>query len=223
MSGSIPAIAANPARRGKFISLEGGEGAGKSTLLAGLVAVLETYGVSLVQTREPGGTQLGEAVRGIVLDPAQRGLTAEAELLLMFASRAQLVREVIAPALDAGHWVLCDRFADASYAYQGGGRGQPAERIAGLEQWACAGLKPDLTLLLDLPVATGRARAAGRGEADRIEVEADAFFERIRATYRDRAAAEPGRFRIIDARQPQPAVLAAAAQALAELFGGRVA
>lgn len=139
----------------------------------------------------------------------------------MFASRAQLVREVIAPALEAGQWVLCDRFADASYAYQGGGRGQPAERIAELERWACLGLTPDLTLLLDLPVATGRARAAGRGEADRIETEADTFFERIRATYRERAAAEPKRFRVIDASQPQAAVLKAAAAALDELFEER--
>lgn len=223
MSASKPDKATNLARRGKFISLEGGEGAGKSTLLAGLASVLESHGITLVQTREPGGTQLGEAVRAIVLDPAQQGLTAETELLLMFASRAQLVREVIAPALDAGHWVLCDRFADASYAYQGGGRGQPAERIAELERWACLGLTPDLTLLLDLPVATGRARAAGRGEADRIETEADAFFERIRATYRARAAAEPNRFHVIDASQPQAAVLAAAGQALAALFEGSAA
>lgn len=209
-----------PPARGKFISLEGGEGAGKSTLLAALRAHIEQHGITLVQTREPGGTQLGEAARGIVLDPAQRGLTAEAELLLMFASRAQLVREVIAPALEAGQWVLCDRFADASYAYQGGGRGQPMERIAALESWACAGLVPDLTLLLDLPVATGRARAAGRGEADRIEVEADAFFERVRSTYRARAAAEPDRFRVLDASQSPGDVLQAATRAIAELFNG---
>jgi dTMP kinase len=207
--------------RGKFISLEGGEGAGKSTLLAGLLQAIEQRGIRLVQTREPGGTQLGEAARAIVLDPAQRGLTAEAELLLMFASRAQLVREVIAPALDAGQWVLCDRFADASYAYQGGGRGQPVERIAELERWACDGLKPDLTLLLDLPIATGRARAAGRGDADRIEVEADAFFERVRSTYRERAAAEPKRFRVLDASQSPADVLKAATQAIAELFASR--
>lgn len=205
--------------RGKFISLEGGEGAGKSTLLAGLRAYLERHGVALVQTREPGGTAVGEAVRAIVLDPALSGLAAETELLLMFASRAQLVREVIGPALATGQWVLCDRFADASYAYQGGGRGQPAERIAELERWACAGVKPDLTLLLDLPVATGRARAAGRGDADRIEVEADAFFERVRASYRERAVAEPARFRVIDASQSPAAVLQAAIQALAPWFG----
>ena len=206
------------AARGKFISLEGGEGAGKSTLLAGLRECIEQHGIALVQTREPGGTRVGEAVRAIVLDPARHELAAETELLLMFASRAQLVREVIEPALHAGHWVLCDRFADASYAYQGGGRGQPESRIAALEDWACAGVKPDLTLLLDLPVATGRARAAGRGDADRIEAEADGFFERVRTTYRHRAAAEPTRFRMIDASQSPAAVLQSAVAAVAHLF-----
>lgn len=206
--------------RGRFVTLEGGEGAGKSTLLAGLREHIEGQGVDLVLTREPGGTRLGEAVRAIVLDPAQRGLCAESELLLMFASRAQLVRELVEPALAAGRWVLCDRFTDASYAYQGGGRGQPAARIAELERWAAGALAPDLTLLLDLPVATGRARAAGRSEADRIETEEDAFFERVRATYRKRAAAEPGRFRVLDASQPAPAVLAAAVAALVPLFAG---
>ena len=206
--------------RGKFISLEGGEGAGKSTLLAGLCEGIGRHGIDLVRTREPGGTGVGEAVRAIVLDPARGELAAETELLLMFASRAQLVREVIEPALRTGRWVLCDRFADASYAYQGGGRGQPAARIAELEDWACAGVQPDLTLLLDLPVATGRARAAGRGDADRIEAEADGFFERVRTTYRERAAAEPERFRIIDASQSPEQVLQAAMRALADLLGG---
>jgi len=207
--------------RGKLITLEGGEGAGKSTLLAGLQKHLLAQGVALVQTREPGGTPLGEAVRAIVLDPAHRQMCAEAELLLMFASRAQLVRERIEPALAAGQWVLCDRFTDASYAYQGGGRGVPNERIATLEQWATHGLTPDLTLLLDLPVATGRARAAGRGEADRIEVEGDTFFERVRAAYRARAAAEPARFRLIDATLTPPEVLAAAVDATRHLFGAQ--
>jgi len=209
--------------RGLFITLEGGEGAGKSTLLAGLREYVESRGIQLLQTREPGGTSVGEAVRGIVLDPQRLELAAEAELLLMFAARAQLVREVIAPALAAGQLVLCDRFADASYAYQGGGRGQPQERIAGLESWSCAGLKPDLTLLLDLAVATGRARAAGRGAADRIEVEADAFFERVRATYRERAAAEPERFRVIDASLPADAVLRAGIAALAPVVDRHLA
>ena len=205
--------------RGRFISLEGGEGAGKSTLLAGVLAYLRQRGLSVVQAREPGGTPVGEAVRAIVLDPALGGLAAETELLLMFASRAQLVRELIEPSLAAGQWVVCDRYADASYAYQGDGRGQPAERIAELERWACAGVKPDLTLLLDLPVAAGRARAAGRGDADRIEVEADAFFERVRAGYRARAAQEPDRFRVLDASQAPEQVLQAATRALAEWLG----
>lgn len=205
------------AARGKFISLEGGEGAGKSTLLTGLREALAQRGIDVVQTREPGGTALGEVVRGIVLDPARRGMTAEAELLLMFASRAQLVRELIEPTLQSGQWVLCDRFADASYAYQGAGRGQPVARIAELERWACAGLQPDLTLLLDLPVVMGRERIAGRGDADRIEGEADAFFERVRAAYRARAAAEPGRFCVIDAGQPPDAVLRAALAAASAL------
>ena len=205
-------------RHGRFISLEGGEGAGKSTLLGGLRDYLHQHGVQLLQVREPGGTTLGEAIRSLVLDPAHAALSAESELLLMFASRAQLVRERIQPALDAGQWVLCDRYVDASYAYQGGGRGQPLERIAELERWACDGVRPDLTLLLDLPVSTGRARAAGRGAADRIETEADAFFERVRQAYRDRAQAEPQRFRVIDASLPPGQVLAAAIEATAHLL-----
>src|SRR5262245_23450224 len=134
---------------GKLITLEGGEGAGKSTVLDSVRGALTASGIEVVVTREPGGTRAGEAIRGVLLDPAQGGLCAEAELLLMFAARAQLVREVIEPALAAGRWVLSDRFTDASYAYQGGGRGQPVDRIAELEQWAAAGITPDLTLLLD--------------------------------------------------------------------------
>lgn len=204
--------------RGRFISLEGGEGAGKSTLLAGLHAHLLRRGVRLVQLREPGGTALGEAIRSIVLDPAHPAISAESELLLMFASRAQLVRERIQPALEEGQWVLCDRYVDASYAYQGGGRGQPIARIAELEHWACAGVKADLTLLLDLPVSTGRARASNRGAADRIEVEADEFFERVRCTYRERAQVEPQRFRLIDASLSPDQVLQAAIAATDHLF-----
>jgi dTMP kinase len=205
-------------KRGRLITLEGGEGAGKSTLLRGLEAYLLGQGVDLVVTREPGGTAVGEAVRGVVLDAANNELCAEAELLLMFASRAQLVRQVIEPALAAGRWVLCDRFTDASYAYQGGGRGQPPERIAELERWAASGLKPDVTLLLDLPVSTGRARVAGRGEADRIEGEGDAFFERVRGAYRERASAEPARFRVLDASASPDTVLDQAVAGLAGLF-----
>ena len=200
--------------KGWLITLEGGEGAGKSTLLAGLREHLERTGLDVVYTREPGGTPVGEAVRALVLDPAHRGLAAETELLLMFAARAQLVRDVLQPALAAGRWVLCDRFTDASYAYQGGGRGVDMARIAELERLATGGLKPDLTLLLDLPVADGRARASQRGGADRIEAERDDFFERVRATYRERAQAEPARFCVIDAAQPADAVLAASVAAI---------
>jgi dTMP kinase len=204
--------------RGKFITLEGGEGAGKSTLLQGLRAHLLERGLDVLQTREPGGTPLGEAVRTLVLDSRQRGMCAQSEALLMFAARAQLVREVLEPALAAGRWVLCDRYTDASYAYQGGGRGMDMRAIAQLDAIATGGLTPDLTLLLDLPVAHGRARASGRGEAaDRIEREEDAFFERVRATYLARAVAEPQRFRVVDASQPAEVVLATAIAALDHL------
>ncbi|HUD40714.1 MAG TPA: dTMP kinase [Dokdonella sp.] len=199
--------------RGRLITLEGGEGAGKSTVLATVRERLAAHGIDVVVTREPGGTPLGEAVRALVLDPAYGPVCAESELLLMFAARAQLVRSVIEPALAAGRWVLSDRFSDASYAYQGGGRGQPPARIADLESWA-AGVRPDLTLLLDLPVAQGLARAGGRAAADRIEAEREDFFERVRAAYRARAAAEPQRFRVIDAGAELGTVQAAVAAAI---------
>jgi dTMP kinase len=192
---------------GKFITLEGGEGAGKSTVLNSVRELLAELGIDLVVTREPGGTPAGEAIRSVLLDPSLRGLCAESELLLMFASRAQLVREVIQPALAADKWVLSDRFTDASFAYQGGGRRQPLSRIAELEKWAANDLKPDLTLLLDLPISEGLKRASGRGEADRIEMENADFFERVRATYRERAASQSQRFRVIDAGRPLQRVL----------------
>jgi dTMP kinase len=168
----------------------------------------------VLYTREPGGTPAGEAVRALVLDPAHRGMAVETELLLMFAARAQLVREVLQPALASGRWVLCDRFTDASYAYQGGGRGVDAARIAELERIATGGLKPDLTLLLDLPVAHGRARASQRGDADRIEAERDEFFERVRTAYLVRARAEPQRFHVIDASRSADDVLRDAVSAI---------
>ena len=192
---------------GKLITLEGGEGAGKSTVLDSVRALLVERGIDLVITREPGGTPAGEAIRNVLLDPKLKGLCAETELLLMFASRAQLVREVVQPALAAGKWVLSDRFTDASFAYQGGGRKQPVSRIDDLEIWAAAGVKPDLTLLLDLPVSEGMKRANGRGQADRIEMENADFFERVREAYRARAAADPKRFRVIDSGQPLETVL----------------
>lgn len=198
--------------RGRLVTLEGGEGAGKSTVIAALRAHLADAGIDVVVTREPGGTAAGEAIRALVLDPAL-ALCAESELLLMFAARAQLVREVVQPALAAGRWVLSDRYTDASHAYQGGGRGQPAARIVALQDWA-APVQPDLTLLLDVGVAAGLARAGSRGEADRIEREDAAFFERVRAAYRARAAAEPARFRVIDAAAPVDEVRVAAIAAL---------
>ncbi len=191
----------------RFISVEGGEGAGKSTVIAALQDALVAEGLEVVLVREPGGTPEGEAIRELLLSPG-RHLVPEAELLLMFASRAQLVRERIRPALARGAAVVSDRFTDASFAYQGGGRGMDSGRIAELERWA-AGLRPDLTLLLDVGVAQGLARARARGGApDRIESEREEFFERVRATYRARAAAEPGRFRVVDAGQPVEAVRA---------------
>jgi dTMP kinase len=207
--------------RGRLITLEGGEGAGKSTLLAGLREHFQRVDMDVLTTREPGGTLAGEAIRALVLDPAHRGIAAETELLLMFAARAQLVREVLRPALEAGRWVLCDRFTDASYAYQGGGRGIDVARIAELERIATTDLKPDLTLLLDLPVAAGRARASQRSDADRIETERDDFFERVRATYRARALADPERFCTIDSSQPRDRVLHAAVAAIEALRNGQ--
>ena len=190
-----------------LITIEGGEGAGKSTVMTAIVELLSARGREVVQTREPGGTIVGEAIRALLLDPAGR-LAAETELLLMFAARAQLVREVIRPALARGAVVLSDRFTDASFAYQGGGRGIDMSCIAELERWV-AGIKPDLTFLLDIGVEQGLQRARTRGgEPDRIESERGDFFQRVRAAYLARAAAEPERFRVIDASQSQEMVLA---------------
>jgi dTMP kinase len=205
---------------GFLVTLEGGEGAGKSTVLEALQAVLAEGGREVVCTREPGGTPEGEAIRELLLRPGQT-LVPEAELLLMFAARAQLVRLVVRPALARGAVVLADRFTDASFAYQGGGRGLDTGHIAELERWA-AGLRPDLTFLLDVGVAQGLARARSRGgEPDRIEAEPDGFFERVRATYLARAAAEPARFRVLDASQPADAVRDAAVAALRAWLSAR--
>ena len=201
--------------KGLLITLEGIEGAGKSTLLGFAGELLRRAGRAVVQTREPGGTATGERIRALLLDRASVDLSDEAELLLIFAARAQHLAEVIRPALNAGEIVLCDRFIDASYAYQGGGRGLAAERIRQLEDWTLGGLAPDLTLLFDLEVATGLARAGGRGEADRFERQGRAFFERARAAYLDRAAEAPERFRRIDAAAPLPRVK----QRLAAILG----
>lgn len=203
----------------RFVSLEGGEGAGKTTVLHALRDALREDGAEVVNTREPGGTPLAEMIRGLLLDPAHEPPAAETELLLMFAARAQHVRETILPALERGAWVISDRFTDSSYAYQGAGRGLDADLIAELER-RTVGVQPGLTLLLDLDVTQGRERTRGRDLAgpDRIEQERDEFFERVRAAYRARAAAEPGRFRVVDASQPAPAV---AADAVAHLRAWR--
>jgi dTMP kinase len=184
-----------------FITLEGGEGAGKSTNLEFARQWLLRAGRDVVVTREPGGTELGERVREILLHGRLLHISAESEMLLMFAARAEHIARVIRPALDAGKIVLCDRFTDATYAYQGGGRGIPAERIAVIEGWVQGKLRPDLTLLFDVPVEDGRRRAGLRSEPDRFEQESNEFFARVQATYRARAASEPGRIRVIDASQ----------------------
>lgn len=207
--------------KGCLITLEGGEGAGKSTVLEALKNHIESSGVKLLVTREPGGTALGEAIRSVVLDGRMGEVCAESELLLMFAARAQLVREQIMPALEEGTWVLSDRFTDASFAYQGGGRGQPEERISLLESWAANGIKPDLTLLLDVPVAIGLARAQIRGTPDRIESEQAGFFDRVRSAYRKRAENEPARFRIIDSSRDVDSVAGSAIAAVDEFISSR--
>jgi len=197
-----------------FISLEGGEGAGKTTVLTALRQALQAGGKGVVVTREPGGTALAESIRALLLDPTQPPACAESELLLMFAARVQHVHDVIRPALTRGDWVICDRFTDSSYAYQGAGRGLETAKIERLEQ-DFVGLRPGLTLLLDLDIQQGRKRARQRaGTADRIEAEHDDFFERVRAGFRARAAADPARFRVLDAAQPADVVAAAAVHAL---------
>lgn len=203
---------------GRFITIEGIEGAGKSTQLDTVRRRLDEAGIGVVVTREPGGTPIGEAVRGLLLDPENRGMDPDTELLLMFAARAEHVSKVIRPALEAGRWVLSDRFTDATFAYQGGGRGVAAERIAALETWVQGDLRPDLTLLLDLPVEAGLARIAGRGHPDRFEREERAFFQRIRDNYLVRARAEPERFHRIDAAAPVEEVSAAVRAAVETLL-----
>jgi dTMP kinase len=181
----------------KFITLEGGEGVGKTTHIAAVCEFLERRGIAVLATREPGGTPVGEQIRGILL--GNHAIAAETELLLLFAARAQHVQDVIRPALGRGQWVVCDRFTDASFAYQGGGRGVDERMIGALQDHVQRGLQPDLTLLLDAPVEVGLARAKRRGPADRFEQETLAFFRRVRASYLDRAGRSPERMRVVDA------------------------
>lgn len=187
---------------GKFITVEGGEGVGKSTNMACVEQYLASQGIAFIKTREPGGTPLAEELRALLLTPRDETVSGKAELLLMFAARAQHLQHKILPALQQGLWVVCDRFTDATYAYQGGGRGLSMTQIATLEALVQENVKPDLTLLLDVEVDVGLTRAAHRSAPDRFETEQRAFFDRVRQTYLSRAAEDPGRFRIIDAGQP---------------------
>ncbi|MEJ2142038.1 MAG: dTMP kinase [Gammaproteobacteria bacterium] len=186
--------------RGKFITVEGTEGVGKSTNMAFVENYLKQAGIDVIVTREPGGTPLSEKIRDMLLDARQVAICEDTELLMMFAARAQHLNELIIPALQRGQWVLCDRFTDASYAYQGGGRGIDESRIAELEQWVQGDLRPDLTLLLDMPIDEGLERAGKRSSPDRFEQEQKDFFEKVRQCYLQRANHFPERFRIIDAR-----------------------
>jgi len=186
---------------GLFITLEGPEGAGKSTNREYLAERLREQGIDVLLTREPGGTPLAERIRALLLDPSDEPMAADTELLLVFAARAQHLQQVIRPALARGCVVLCDRFTDATYAYQGGGRGLSVERIAQLELFVQGELRPDLTLIFDLPVEIGLARAAARGRLDRFEQEGRGFFEAVREAYLQRAAQAPQRYRVLDAGQ----------------------
>lgn len=188
--------------RGRFITLEGGEGTGKSTNIGFVAGLLRDAGVDVLVTREPGGTPLAERIREILVSHAEEALPPVAELLLVFAARAVHVENLIRPALAAGRWVLCDRFTDATFAYQGGGRGIDDGVIAHLETQVQRGLAPDLTLLLDADPAVGMARAEARGAADRFEAERLDFFRRVREAYLARAVVEPARFRVVDATRP---------------------
>jgi dTMP kinase len=186
----------------RFVTVEGIEGAGKSTCLAHLEQCIKERGHELLVTREPGGTRLGEDLRDLLLGHRHDGMADDTELLLMFAARAEHLHARIEPALEAGVWVLCDRFTDATYAYQGYGRGVALERIAALETWVQGERRPDLTLLMDLPVETGLERAGRRSAPDRFERQAQSFFERVRQGYLSLARTYPQRFRVIDASLP---------------------
>jgi dTMP kinase len=205
--------------RGKFITLEGIDGAGKSTHLEWLVRYLEARAIRVRATREPGGTVLGERLRELLLDRDQR-LAAETETLLMFAARREHVAAVIAPALEAGEWVVCDRFTDASYAYQSGGSGVAWEKIALLEQWVHPALQPDLTLLFDVSPEVGRQRAQQGKVADRFEREEHDYFRRVREAYLRRARSCPDRVRVVDAGGSVSAIRKILEDLLAPLCAG---
>lgn len=187
--------------RGLFITVEGGEGVGKSTNIAFMKQVLEERGLDVLVTREPGGTPLAEEIREVLIKNRDEKVVSETELLLMFAARAQHLHQKILPALDSGCWVISDRFTDATYAYQSGGRGVPAEKVALLENFVQAEFRPDMTFLFDAPIEVGMSRAQTRGALDRFEEEKMDFFNRVRDNYLKRAAEDAKRFTIIDASQ----------------------
>ncbi|BCG64711.1 MAG: dTMP kinase [Methyloprofundus sp.] len=193
---------------GRFITLEGGEGVGKTTNIAFIQSMLASNNISVLLTREPGGTELAETLRNLLLDKEQEEISEQAELLMMFAARAQHIKHVIKPALAQGTWVLCDRFTDATYAYQGGGRNMSGDAIAWLENFVQADLRPDLTLLLDAPIEIGMQRAGKRGALDRFESEKMTFFTKVRQAYLDIAQQQPQRVKIIDATQDLASVQA---------------
>ena len=214
----MPDLPSNLAQ-GKFITLEGGEGVGKSTNLQFITQWLDEQGISYIQTREPGGTPLAEQLRNLLLEKRDEAVDPTAELLMVFAARAQHLSEVIRPALASGKWVVCDRFTDATYAYQGGGRGLDRNLIAQMEQTVQGDLRPDRVLLLDVDPEIGLRRAASTGEADRFESEQIDFFRKVRAAYRARAEADPARYTMVDASVPLEKVrqnLALALQQIAE-------
>ena len=201
--------------RGKFITLEGGEGVGKTTNLTFITHYLQQHNISVVVTREPGGTALAEKIRHLLLDKDSEAISEHAELLLIFAARAQHIKHVIEPALARGDWVLCDRFTDATYAYQGGGRNMRASTIEWLESLVQGNLRPDLTVLLDTPVEIGIDRARARGVLDRFESEKISFFENVRRAYLLQAELHPERIKLIKANQP----LADVHKALVDVVG----
>ena len=210
-------------RPGCFISIEGVEGVGKSTNLAVVQSLLKTAGIDFVTTREPGGTPLAEKVRELLLDKDNVEMTDITELMLVFAARAQHVETLIKPALARGDWVICDRFTDSTYAYQGGGRGMSPDLIRQIDTVALQQYQPNITLLLDLPVEIGLERAGKRGELDRFERESEVFFHRVRETFLQRARQQPDRFIVIDASKPLPEVSASITTALQAVISRWVA
>lgn len=205
-------------KKNYFITLEGIEGVGKTTVLKHMTQYLHQHQIPLLVTREPGGTPLADDIRRFILAEHDEQIFPDTELMLIFAARAQHIAKSIRPALEAGKWVLCDRFTDASYAYQGAGRGIADERIAALETWVQGDLRPDITILLDAPITVALDRIQQRGQLDRFESEHVSFFQKVRDCYLERAKAQPKRFRVVDASGSVEQVAAQVDKILAELI-----